>query len=124
MATLQTLHSAVQVLQEQMREAQVHIVILYARQRHLRNLTQPLQNSQTYGKTGPTSSTSTAVGRASLWRRTAKFLPALLRFLAEKALQFFWPTIGGILLSLWALIKHYGDAIWQYLLASWHWLVG
>lgn len=124
MATIQALHDAVQSLRGEMRECQVHIAILYARQRHLRSSTPTLQNSSTSGATGPTVHTSTGVGRASLWRRTAKFLPAVLKFIAEKALQFLWPTIGGILLSLWALIKHYGDAIWQYLLASWHWFVG
>ena len=51
-----------------------------------------------------------------------RYIPKLLGWLAEKAIQYMGPTLFGFALSGWALVKHYGVEMWQWLLAFAHWL--
>ena len=53
-----------------------------------------------------------------------KFSPKVAGWLAEKALGYLLPTLISFGLAGWALLKHYGEAIWAWLAACWHWLAG
>jgi hypothetical protein len=93
------------------------------------SLISALQSLKTFTKTEPTSTSSTLTGRGpapkrvSLWQRTAKFLPKVLAWLAEKALQYLAPTLLSFGLAAWALVRRSGEAVWDWVAAYWHWLL-
>ena len=123
MTTLETLQSTVDTLQAQMRENQLHIGILYVQQRLLRASTTTPPNSPTCGPTAKTSAISTDLGRAGIWRRTAKFLPRVLGWAAERILPYLWAYILPLLVTAWGLLYGFGARAWQFLLGFWHWLL-
>ena len=83
-------------------------------------------SSPTCGPTTPTSPISTGTSTPSptppLIRHGRRYIPKLLGWLAEKAIQYMGPTLFGFALSGWALVKHYGVEMYQWLLAFAHWL--
>ena len=124
MTTLEALHAAVRTLQAQMRESQSLIRILYDRQRLLRASTSMPQNSSTCGRTGKTNPILTGLGRSAVWRHTAKFLPRLLSWVAEKLLGWIAPWILPALAGAWAMGRDRLESVWAWLIACWHWLGG
>lgn len=68
----------------------------------------------------PPSSPSTA----PLIKHGRKYFPRILGWAGEKLIGAALPYITPILISLWALVWRYGEAMWLYLSGAWHWLVG
>lgn len=121
MATLQTIHAELLALTARV------LAIEQRQTRFMRAWIASHLTSSTSGKTAPTSNTSTApTARPEpvIIQHGRRYFPRVMGWLAEKLLIYLAPTIVSLGLAAWALLRQYGQSVWNWITGLWTSVVG